>query len=81
MVFPYLKGFDIIEDLKFYLLWCYFLDIFSISIHFLVRSITSGIRELSWAEFGDLFFHFFVGNFGRRDCRANMKILVKIFQK
>ena len=63
MVLPYLKGFDINEDLKFYLQWCYFLGIFSIFIHFLVRSTTSGIRELSWAEFEDLFFHFFAGNF------------------
>ena len=46
MVLPYLKGFDINEDLKFYLQWCYFLGIFSIFIHFLVRSITSGVGAL-----------------------------------
>ena len=62
MVLPYLKGFDINEHLKFYILWCYFLAIFSISILFLIRSITSGIGALSWSEFGDLFFHFFVGD-------------------
>ena len=82
MVLPYLKGFDINEDLKFCLLWCYFLGIFSISIHFLIRSITNGIRALSWAEFGDLFFSFFLQEiFGRRVCRADMKNLVKFFQK
>ena len=63
MVLPYLKGFAINEDLKFYLLWCYFLGIFSISIHFLVKSTTSGITTLSWVEFGDLFFHFFCKKF------------------
>ena len=63
MVLPYLKGFDINEDLKFCLQWCYFLGIFSIFIHFLDRSTTSGIRALSWAEFGDLFFSFFCRKF------------------
>ena len=63
MVFPYLKGFDINEDMKFYILWYYFLGIFSISIHFLVRSTTGCIRALSWAEFGRFVFSFFVGNF------------------
>ena len=81
MVLPYLKGFDINEDLKFYLLWCYFLGIFSISIHFLIRSTTSGIRALSWAEFGDLFFHFLQEIFGQRVCRADLENLVKHFQK
>ena len=63
MVLPYLKGFDINEDLKFYLLWFYFLGMFFISIHFIIRSITSGIRALSWAEFGRFVFSFFAGNF------------------
>ena len=81
MVLPYLKGFDINEDLKFYLLWCYFLAIFSISIHFLVRSTKSGIRALSWVEFGRFVFSFFVGNFWRRDCSADLKILAQNFQK
>ena len=63
MVLPYLKGLDINEDLKFYLIWCYFLGIFSISIHFLIRSTTSGIRALSWAEFGRFFCFIFCRKF------------------
>ena len=63
MVLPYLKGFDINEYLKFCLLWWCLLGIFSISIHFLVRSTTSGIRALSWAEFGRFVFSLFCRKF------------------
>ena len=63
MMLPYLKGFDINENMKFYLLWCYLLGIFSIFIYFLVISTTSGIRALSGAEFGSFVFSFFFWKF------------------
>ena len=64
MVLPYLKGLIVMKIWSFIfnvvIYWAYI----SISIHFLVRSTTSGIRALSWAEFGDfLFFSFFCRNF------------------
>ena len=63
MVLPYLKGFDINEDLKFYLLWCYFLGIFSISIHFLLYLLQVVSEHFLGQSLEICFFIFFAGIF------------------
>jgi len=77
MVFPYLKG--LINKVSFHLVsgfTCIVLYFYIRSIIFWVRSTTSGIRALSWAQKWRIFFYIFAGIFGRRVCRSDLYVLV-----
>jgi len=75
------QGFEINKDLKFI---CFSLVIFrniSILIYLQVRSITSGIKALSWAKQRDFYFYFCRDILGWQDFRSDLKLLVQNLQK
>ena len=78
MVLPYLKG--LIIKKHFYLfISCYYWVYLLFLIYFWVRSTTSGIRALSWAQKWRIFF-IFSGFQGRRVGRSDLYILVQDIQ-